>query len=137
MGLLDRALEELKIDEGYRQFVYKDTRGILTVGFGRNLESRGIDPEESHYLLRNDILHVLKTLTELDCWDSLSEARQAVLVNMAVNLGVKGLLGFQKMLKALREGDYDEAAREMLDSRWTQQVGKRALRLSETMRTGV
>lgn len=61
--------------------------------------------------------------------------RQRVLVNMAFNLGMTGLLGFKTTLLAMEQGRYEDAAR-MLRSRWAGQVGVRAERLSEMMRTG-
>ena len=67
---------------------------------------------------------------------ALSPERQAVLVNMAFNLGIAGLLAFKRMLAACERGEYAAAAREMLDSVWAKQVGARAVRLAEQMRTG-
>ena len=55
---------------------------------------------------------------------------------MAFNLGYAGLLQFRQMWSALERHDYDEAARQMLDSRWAQQVGRRATELAAMMRTG-
>jgi len=36
----------------------------------------------------------------------------------------------------LEEGDFKQAAVEMLDSRWAKQVGRRATKLSQMMETG-
>jgi lysozyme len=47
---------------------------------------------------------------------------------MAFNLGIKRLQGFQKMLNALRRGQWQEAAAQCLDSRYARQVGNRAKR---------
>ena len=55
---------------------------------------------------------------------------------MAFNLGIKGLLQFSKMLKALGIGYYDKAAEECLNSRYAKQTGKRARRIAETIKTG-
>ncbi|HWP84897.1 MAG TPA: glycoside hydrolase family protein [Terriglobia bacterium] len=137
MDLIARCLTDLKRHEGFRQFPYRDTRGILTIGYGRNLESRGITAEEASYLLENDILRAVKSLRErLSGFAQLGPARQAVLVNMAVNLGVNGLLGFRKTLAAIEVGDYAEAAREMLRSRWAEQVPARARELAKLMEGG-
>jgi lysozyme len=64
------------------------------------------------------------------------DARRGVLVNMAYNLGVTGLLSFKKMLSAYKKGAFVEAAQHMLDSKWAKQVGDRAKRLAEQMRSG-
>lgn len=63
-------------------------------------------------------------------------ARAEVLINMAFNMGVKGLLKFRRMLDAVRADDYDKAATHMLDSRWASQVGRRAVELARQMKTG-
>jgi lysozyme len=59
-----------------------------------------------------------------------------VLVEMIFNMGVKGLMSFRRMLAALGRADYQEAAREMLNSRWAEQVGARAVELANIMREG-
>jgi lysozyme len=86
-------------------------------------------------LLDNDIERFTHELrSSLPEFDSLSESRQQVLIDMAFNMGTHGLLGFQRMLSAIKEGDFDNAAEEMLDSRWASQVGDRAKRLARMMR---
>jgi len=55
---------------------------------------------------------------------------------MAFNLGVDGLLSFRRMILAVDRGNYDQAAREMLNSKWTAQVFARAIRLAKMMKEG-
>jgi len=55
---------------------------------------------------------------------------------MAYNLGVLGVMGFQRMWAAIYAKDYEEAARQMLNSKWSKQVGRRAVELAKIMRTG-
>jgi len=40
------------------------------------------------------------------------------------------------MLTAIKNEEWDEAARQALDSKWAQQVGSRATELAEMLRTG-
>jgi lysozyme len=124
-------------DEGYRQFPYKCTAGKLTVGIGRNLEARGISKEEAFYLLNQDIDYFTDFLKDnLPFFDSLSENRQNVLVNMCFNLGTHGFMKFKKMINHVSKGQFEQAVAEMLDSKWIQQVPNRAMRLCEMMREG-
>jgi lysozyme len=58
-----------------------------------------------------------------------------ILVDMAFNLGTR-LQKFQKMQAALHRSDYVSVAREMVNSRWAQQVRMRALRNVFTMLSG-
>jgi lysozyme len=59
-----------------------------------------------------------------------------VLISMAFNLGVQGLLGFTRMLSYSQDGDYSGAAEEMLSSKWATQVGNRAVELAGMMENG-
>ncbi len=129
------ALELLKVHEGYSQYVYECKLGVKTVGYGRNLESRGLTQKEAEYLLRNDIDEATNWCSvSLPYYKTLSVARKSVLVDMYVNLGATGLLKFKRMHAALGNSDYTRAAAEMLDSRWATQVGNRAIQLSKIMR---
>ena len=129
------ALDLLKVHEGYSQYVYKCSVGVSTVGYGRNLESRGLTKKEAEYLLRNDIDEAHDWCTDnLSYFKDLSIARKSVLIDMYVNLGGSGLLTFKRMHQALEQKDYMRAGVEMLDSRWARQVGNRSIHLSKIMR---
>jgi lysozyme len=125
--------------EGLRTKPYKDTVGKLTIGVGRNLDDKGITEEESLYLLDNDIDDAVDDAREVigSIFDELDDVRQHVLIDMALNLGRNRLKGFRRMVEAVQALDFEEAGRQMLDSKWATQVGSRALRLERMMRTGV
>ncbi|MGM0411280.1 MAG: glycoside hydrolase family protein [Bacillota bacterium] len=129
-------VEQLELHEGFRSDPYKDTEGYLTIGYGRNLDAKGISREEAAHLLENDIKEVVKDLKKHYWFTTLDKIRQKVIIDMAFNLGVNGLLSFKKMIQALKEKNYDKTADEMLDSLWAEQVGNRADRLARMMRTG-
>ena len=63
-----------------------------------------------------------------------ADARRALL-DMAYNMGVPGLLGFQKMWAALAAGDYERAAEEALDSVYARELPARAGRVADRMRS--
>ena len=132
-----KLADELRTDEGLRLFPYQDTVGKMTIGIGRNLTDVGISLDEAKYLLNNDIDKVVKQLNiKLPWWVTLSENRQRVLANMAFNLGINKLLGFNSTLAYLQTGQYDKAADGMIKSTWAKQVGARADRLAKMMREG-
>lgn len=142
---LEKLSAELERDEGVELRLYKDSKGIWTIGVGRNLQDRGISREEANYLLRNDIVTHLELLDRhLPWWRDLDEVRQRVLANMAFNLGVGPsdedpngkLLTFKNTLAAMARGDYAAAADGMAASAWAKQVGPRAVRLVAMMRAG-
>ena len=132
-----KLAEQLKKHEGMRLKPYTDTVGKLTLGIGRNLEDKGITEQEALFMLNNDVDYFYAKLDKRLTWFKyLDDVRQNVLVNMAFNLGVAGLLTFKNMLNHCGDGNYEEAAEEMLNSKWARQVGYRAQELAEQMRTG-
>jgi lysozyme len=140
LSYLDLARAQLKADEGVIPHAYQDSEGFWTIGCGRLIDKRlggGLSDDEINYLLNNDLFRAEKTARALFAgFDRLSEARKAVLVNMAHNLGQTRLAGFQRLREAVKEQDWEQAAKEMIDSRWRVQVGDRAVRLAEQMRRG-
>ena len=152
--LIDKLIES----EGMVLSVYQDTLGIDTIGIGRNLEDRGISKEEldaldiptighiyeygiteadAVYLAKNDVEIVENELLNAHpCVAELDAVRQLVLVDMAFNMGVPRLRKFKKMWAAIHEKDFMTAAKEMLDSRWANQVKSRSHRLANKMHHG-
>ncbi|GIV82226.1 MAG: lysozyme [Anaerolineae bacterium] len=131
-----RTLELLRRHEGLRLRPYRDTTGHLTIGYGRNLDAKGISQAEAEFLLANDFEQAVRDARSLVDLDALDDVRAAVLVDMAFNLGRRRLSGFRRMLEALHQGDWPRAAYEMRDSLWAQQVKTRAFELSMMMESG-
>lgn len=138
--MIAELTEQLKKDEGFSRSVYQDSLGYWTIGYGRLVDKRmggGITEEEAEYLLNNDILSRLASLSNAMPWfNNLNDARKGALVNMSFQLGVEGLLGFKKTLGLLKVGKYADAAEEMLRSRWALQTPSRAYRMAEQIETG-
>jgi lysozyme len=137
-------ISDLKRDEGLRSEAYPDPLSggdPWTIGYGHTGPEvhAGLiwNQDQCEDALAEDIVtHEEGLDTEIPWWRGLDDLRQDVLSNMAFNLGVGGLLNFQNMLAATQAGDYTTAAAEMLDSQWANQVGQRAVRLSDQMATG-
>ena len=133
----DMIRQSLIRDEGMKLKPYRDSTGVLTIGVGRNLDANGISTGEAYYLLDNDLDHAIKAcVAKLPWFVTLDPVRQGVLVQMAFNLGIAGLLGFKQTLAAVKRGDYATAAAQMLRSKWAKQVKERASRLAKQMETG-
>ena len=125
--LLNEIRDHVKEYEGYSQLVYECTAGYATIGYGRNLEQRGITKEESEYLLANDLQQCIKELRGIiNKFDDLPDKAQLVLIDMCYNLGLSKLLNFENMLDAIDARDWEKAAEELLDSRYARQVKRRA-----------
>ena len=124
-------------DEGVRLKPYRDSVGKLTIGVGRNLDDKGLTRAEAEALLDNDIRDAEADVAHrLPLSAQLDEPRRGVLVMLAFNAGIGGLLTFRKMLAAMGRGAWAEAARELLDSDYAQQVGPRAHRLAKQLESG-
>jgi lysozyme len=140
-----QLIVELKRDEGVRYTPYADTKGIPTVGVGHNLQAAPLPSGWSYpltdaqvdELLHGDLQNVYGDLNRaLPWWTDLNDVRQRVLCNMCFNLGMSKLAGFKNTLNSMRQGAYADAAAGMLNSAWAEQVGARAQRLAQMMRTG-
>lgn len=127
----------IKSHEGLRLRPYECTAGKTTIGWGRNLEDKGITLEEAEFMLDNDIKAVISSCREIFSWFAfLDNVRQAVICDMVFNLGIGGFLAFKKLIAAIREKDWERAVSEMENSKWHSQVGTRGVRLAKMMRTG-
>jgi lysozyme len=135
----EKLNKQLRLDEGVKESVYQDSLGYWTIGVGRLVDARkggGLSQEEISYLLDNDITNKSEALFAAIPWlKTHPEPVQGALVNMAFQLGVKGVLGFTTTLGLIKDGKYKEAAEQMLKSKWAVQTPNRAKRVAEQVRT--
>lgn len=124
-------LADLQRDEGFRSGCYEDTRGFMTIGYGRNLTENPLSRGEATVLLGNDIDAVLQRLTNaFSWWPSLTANQQRGLSNLTFNVGMGSLYTFRQMLACLAAGDGAGASKELLASEYATQVGGRAQRIA-------
>lgn len=133
MSEITLARDMLKRHEGFRARVYQCTAGKNTIGYGRNLDDKGITLAEAEAMLDNDIRECVQDLATFSWWNDLTDLRQAALIDLRFNLGPARFRGFKMMIKALEMGDYTEAAHQVLDSNYAKQVGKRAQEVAEAL----
>jgi lysozyme len=148
----EEIIQRLVFHEGCKLMPYRCSRGYLTIGVGRNLETNPLTKEEkkvcgdymhgitknaAFYLLRNDINRVVEECAKaFPFWANLDNERQYALLDMVFQLGVYGVKKFKKMLAAMGVGDFKEAAEQCLDSRYAQQTPNRAKRIAKTIECG-
>ena len=120
-------IEELLIKhEGLKLKPYKDTKGILTIGVGRNLENNGIEQDEALFMLKNDIKRCKNELREIFInFDELPENVKLVLIDMIFNLGKTRFLKFKHMIEAVKNKDWENMIKEMKDSKWCRELKNR------------
>lgn len=133
---LARVRETLIKHEGLRLDLYKDSLGIYTIGVGHNIQERGITAAVAKLMLDEDIDEAVKDLRRnISFFDTLPQAIKEALVNLCFNMGIPRLMQFRKTLAFLRDGKYEKAANELLDSRYATQVGYRAIEIAAMIRS--
>ena len=136
---MNELIEMLRRHEGVRDKVYLCSAGYETIGVGRNIseDGLGLSEDEIDYLLNNDIKRVREELTEEYYWFAgLNDARQDAMIDLSFNLGQTRLRGFVKALEAMSREEFENAADEFMDTKWSEQVGDRAVEVTEIIRTG-
>ena len=149
-------LEKIKEHEGFREKTYKCTEGYDTTAYGFAWKDLYLSQDVANELLqrnKNNIIFyediaedvLIEKLEKLKQnansrfkWlEDMPVVVQEVILNMCYQLGITGVSKFRKAISALQEGDWDEAANEMLDSLWARQTPNRAKELSDIVRNQV
>lgn len=143
--LIKQTAEYIKKNEGKvtvegRHMAYDDAcgkpcktgdniKGLMTVGYGRNIMGRGLSEEEALYLLQNDLDEVITELSTDYLWfNKLSDNRKMAMIDLRFNMGANKLMTFKNFLKAMSVGDWVTAGAELMNSAYAKQVGQRANR---------
>ena len=140
MGLLqvNDLLESIKKHEGFVEHVYQDSLGIDTIGYGFAIKDLILDEDIAEDILMRKLEKLKRNANSRFQWlEDMPQEVQAVVLNMCYQLGVTGVSKFRKAISALQEGDWSEAADEMLDSLWARQTPNRAKELSDIVRNQV
>ena len=134
----DALLTLIRKHEGFRASAYRDTRGYLTIGYGRLIDGRhgpGISRAEAEFLLADDIRRAEAAVHALFRGaDDFAPAPYNALVSMAFNLGRSGLKRFSKMSAAIACNNWEMVAEEALNSAWAKQVPARAQEIARALR---
>ena len=139
---LDKVKERIKTQEGFVNYVYKDTLGKRTVGYGHlctddeNWEDgKCYDNSYLNDVFEIDFMEATKQAEELIGNLVLENKANEIILEMVFQLGKTGVSKFKKMWEALSGQDYNKAADEMLDSKWAKQTKNRAESLAKIMRS--
>lgn len=134
---MNKLIAFIQNNEGLMLKPYRCTSGKLTIGYGHNLDDRGIPTVVADMLflldLRETQLEVLRVFPNIL---SFSENRRNALTDMMFNLGPVRFLKFKLMIGAVRDDDWLKASEEAQDSRWFTQVGRRAQKVIKMLREG-
>lgn len=122
--------------EGLSLKPYKCSAGKYTIGYG-HLIKNGITQEAADVLLTEDLQTAEQSAVRLGWFSTLNNPRKAVIIDMIFNIGIARLHGFKKMIAAIEAGDFETAAKELLDSKYARQVAHRARLNAEILKKGV
>lgn len=132
--LIEKAEEQLKRHEGYRDKPYRCTAGKLTIGFGRNLSDNGISRKEAEIMLRDDVIECVKDLETIFTqkgFKSFPFEVQQVLINMRYQLGAGSFRTFKNTIQLCKQRRWKEMAKHMRLSKWYKQTTNRAEELAD------
>ena len=131
--MIDELTSLIARHEGKVLTMYTDTVGVPTIGYGHNL-NEPISEAAALQILSDDVAVAVNELDDrMDWWRDLPHPAQLVLASMVFNLGWPRFSRFKKMIAALEDRDYDQAAAEMEDSLWFQQIKSRGEELKQLM----
>jgi lysozyme len=137
LSYIDLVTAQLKIDEGVRLKPYVDSAGKFTIGCGRNLTDDGISDAEMEVLLANDVNDAAVVAASTFNFDAtISDERKAALCNLAFNLGEHTLSTFTTFIGLVLARDWNGAADDLVQTRYATEVGPRAQRICDKLRSG-
>ena len=142
---LDQLRIELAEDEGCKYTVYLDHLGLPTIGIGHLITKDDpeygcsvgteVSEERVQALFRRDIAITIEDCQRMfDNFSDLPEEVQLICANMMFNLGYPRMSKFKMFRAAIEVRNWEEAAEQMVDSKWYDQVTNRAKRLVARMK---
>jgi lysozyme len=141
----DELAGSVKLSEGFRDHIYKDTEGFATIGWGHKVvyednfeEGKTYTKEELQEVFDKDLNNAIglaRQLMEENDVRDLPTTAQHTLTEMCFQLGKSGVSKFRNMWKALQEGNFIGASYEMLDSKWNKQTPNRCKKLADQMKS--
>ena len=133
--MIDGLIDRLKVSEGFKESVYKDTLGIDTIGYGFAIKDLVLSEEISEIILKEKVEALISRIeNKFDWFVEMPPEVQSVIVECCYQLGLYGFNKFKKTFAHLKEKEFKHAADEMLDSLWAKQTPNRANMLAQIVR---
>lgn len=143
--------------EGFSPTIYECPAGYPSIGYGRNLKFYplnkieeeslarlgAIDEEEEKDWLKARLIQIYQEVKDKPYFENQSPERQAAMLDMIYNMGMKSFDEFKKFQQAMIDKDYSLAAKELATgsgeggkSKWLLQTKSRAERIIKIIDTG-
>jgi lysozyme len=131
----DLTVARLATEEGFRAKAYRDTKGKLTIGYGFSVDA-GISQYCAHALLEAQAQELAIELGRFSWFVGLDDIRASVLIDLAFNDGLVGLLHFPKMIAGIGARNWQVAHDELLDSEAARELPTRYSALAKILLNG-
>ena len=133
---MEELMKAVKLSEGYKPTVYKDTLQIDTIGYGFAIKDLYLDEEVCDIILEQKLKKLIKSADKkFEFLKYMPQEGKDVVYEMCYQLGINGVSKFKKTLAYMQDKKYDKAAVEMLDSLWAKQTPNRAIKLSNIIKS--
>tara|TARA_R100001126_G_C4847921_1_gene160441 strand:+ start:73 stop:480 length:408 start_codon:yes stop_codon:yes gene_type:complete len=133
---MEELMKAVKLSEGYKPTVYKDTLQIDTIGYGFAIKDLYLDEEVCDIILEQKLKKLIKSADKkFEFLKYMPQDGKDVVYEMCYQLGINGVSKFKKTLAYMQDKKYDKAAVEMLDSLWAKQTPNRAIKLSNIIKS--
>lgn len=138
---LPKLYAMLKDHEGVRTDWYLDTEGFATIGVGHKATkfddtTKPWTMDQVIAAFEEDVKRAMNGAARIPVFATLDSVRSCALVDLVFNVGVDGVLKFKKMLSALEKQDWEEAAKQVLDSKYARQTKRRAKNIARIISNG-
>ena len=130
-------IERVKQHEGFMPKPYKDDKGVLTIGYGTNIDM-GIDRNEAEMLLKyrlNRAISEVDALLGIETVMKLSQDQRDALYELNYWIGISKFRGFKRMITALKYEQYNKASIELMDSKLGREYTTRASKLAQRLKS--
>ena len=140
----------LNREEGYSEKPYYCSAGYPTIGIGKRIGPKGAPLSQYQFTVSKQLAAVWlseelqQKVADMSAHANITaamvacnDARKAILISMAYQMGADGLAKFTNTLKAISEKRWSDAKSGMMNSAWAKQTPNRANRHATQMLTGV
>jgi GH24 family phage-related lysozyme (muramidase) len=122
-SLQDRIRDDLKVHEGFKNSVYKDSKGLPTIGIGHLIKkgehfAKRLTDQQVNDLFDKDFKEHLAGVAKLPNFDKLNDAGKAALANMAFNMGPEFWRKWKSLIKAMKNKDIEKVKYSIQHSKY-------------------
>ena len=142
MDTYNELKQEIKSHEGYRDHIYKDSLGIPTIFWGHlvldtddYVEGVNYSIEDAEKCFDKDFNIALQGAEKLIGDIPVNHIQKCVIIECVYQLGGPRFSKFKKFWQAMRDGNMEKAADEMIDSRWHKQTPGRCEKAAAKIRS--